>query len=400
MYHNVRRSGFIGRALTLLAAVGVLLATQGAAAAPAVLGVRTGEQPSATRFVLDLSEALEYRVFVLPNPYRVVIDLPEVDWLVEPTAAVAQGLIRNFRFGLFEAGTSRVVLDVAQPVRIRRSFLLPPNGSFPHRFVLDIEAVDADAFEKVAALPPRPRRQRRVPASKPLQKGGDARPTVIIDPGHGGIDPGTIGRKGTLEKHVTLRVAKELERQLTRSGRYHVRLTREKDIFVRLRDRVAFARREGGDLFISLHADSIKNRNVRGAAAYTLSEKASDSQAAALAAKENRADVIAGIDLNGESSEVTTILIDLARRETMNLSAGFASLVLPEIQKNGNVLRNDHRVAGFAVLKAPDIPSILIEMGYLSNRRDEKLLLSKSYHRDMSTAIFRAIERYFSEVKR
>lgn len=390
---------FIRHAWSLSVLAVSLLASQASAAAPVVLGVRTGEQPTATRFVLDLSEALDFKVFVLANPYRVVIDLPEVDWQVEPTAKIGQGLIRNFRFGLFEAGTSRVVLDVDGPVKVQRSFLLPPNGAFPHRFVLDIASVDAADFMKVAVLPPPPPLQARTPAIAPRRKGSDYRPMIVIDPGHGGIDPGTVGASGTLEKRITLSIAKELKRQLVESGRYRVLLTRNKDVFVRLGRRVEIAREARSALFVSLHADSIRNRRVRGAAVYTLSETASDAEAAALAAKENRADVIAGLDLEGESSEVTTILIDLARRETMNLSAGFASLLVPEIRRNGKVLRNDHRVAGFAVLKAPDVPSILVEMGYLSNRQDEKLLLSKAYQRRISAAMVRAVDGYFREIK-
>ena len=395
----VRRARWLS-VLVLVLVVGQSSFGQASRAAPVVLGVRTGEQPAATRFVLDISEAIEFRVFVLPNPYRVVIDLPEVDWQVEPTANIGQGLIRNFRFGLFEAGTSRVVLDVDGPVKVQRSFLLSPNGAFPHRFVLDIAPVNARDFTTVAGLPPPPSLRVRTPARTPPRKGGDSRPMIVLDAGHGGIDPGTVGASGTFEKEITLRIARELKRQLVDSGRYRVLLTRDKDVFVRLGRRVEMSREAGAALFVSLHADSIKNRRVRGAAVYTLSETASDAEAAALAAKENRADVIAGLHLEGESSEVTTILIDLARRETMNLSAGFASLLVPEMRGIGKVLRNEQRVAGFAVLKAPDVPSILVEMGYLSNRQDEKLLLSRPHQRRISTAMVRAIDAYFREIKR
>lgn len=400
MYDHHSLGWFFRRAWWLSVLAVFLGVGQHSHAAPTVLGVRTGEQPTATRFVLDLSEAIEFRVFVLPNPYRVVIDLPALDWQVEPASNIGQGLIRNFRFGLFEAGMSRVVLDVDGPVKVQRSFLLPPNGAFPHRFVLDIASVSAADFTAVAGLPPPPPLPARTPAVAPRQKGDDLRPVIVLDPGHGGIDPGTVGASGSFEKKITLRIAKELKRQLEDTGRYRVLLTRDKDVFVRLGHRVKIAREAEAALFVSLHADSIRNRRVRGAAVYTLSETASDAEAAALAAKENRADVIAGLHLEGESSEVTTILIDLTRRETMNLSAEFASLLVPEIRKNGKVLRNDHRVAGFAVLKAPDVPSILVEMGYLSNRQDEKLLLSRAYQKRISTAMVRAIDRYFRGNKR
>lgn len=378
--------------------VGLLLAAH-AAAGPAVVGVRTGLQPAATRFVLDLSTALEFRVFVLPDPYRVVIDLPDVEWRVEPGAAAPLGLIASYRFGHFAEGVSRVVLDTTGPVRIGRSFLLPPNGGSPHRFVVDIVAIDKTEFRvttdnrrrELAAVRP-------IPLARPPRR-SDSKRVVVIDPGHGGIDPGTTGVTGQLEKRITLAVAKEVARQLRATGRYRVVLTRERDEFIRLRDRVARARAAGGDLFISLHADSIENGAIRGASVYTLSRTSSDAQAAALAAKENRADLIAGLDLDGESDEVATILIDLAQRETMNLSAGFANLLVPQIREVGRILRDGHRFAGFAVLKAPDVPSVLVEMGYLSNRRDERQLASPAFQVKIAGAIVRGTDRYFAELR-
>jgi N-acetylmuramoyl-L-alanine amidase len=226
------------------------------------------------------------------------------------------------------------------------------------------------------------------------------RPLIALDPGHGGVDPGTVSSGGTREKDVTLATARELARQLEATGRYVVVLTRTDDRFLRLRQRVEAARTAGADLFLSLHADSIENRRVRGASVYTLSEIASDREAAALAAKENSADLIAGLDLSGESAEVRTILIDLAQRETMNQAAVFANLVIPELSSTGGTLRNGHRFAGFAVLKAPDIPSLLIEMGYLSNREDEELLLSPEYRIRLARALVRAIDHYFADLRR
>ena len=174
-------------------------------------------------------------------------------------------------------------------------------------------------------------------------------------------------------------------------------LTRERDYFVRLRGRVAKGRQAGGDLFLSLHADSIKNSRTRGATVYTLSEKSSDAEAAALAAKENRADLIAGVDLANETDEVANILIDLAQRETMNLSARFANVLIEEMRKETKLLRKSHRYAGFAVLKAPDVPSVLIEVGYLSNRIDEGLLRKVSHRRKLARGVVRAVDRYFKQ---
>jgi N-acetylmuramoyl-L-alanine amidase len=185
-------------------------------------------------------------------------------------------------------------------------------------------------------------------------------------------------------------------RELRSRGRYRVVLTRDRDVFLRLRTRVEKARKAGADLFVSLHADSIKSRRFRGASVYTLSEKASDAEAARLAEWENKADIIAGLDLNRQSDEVTNILIDLAQRETMNFSAKFANILLPEIGKVGPLLRKSHRFAGFAVLKAPDIPSVLVEMGYLSNRDDERMLTSPKRRSKLVRAIATAIDKYFA----
>ena len=217
----------------------------------------------------------------------------------------------------------------------------------------------------------------------------------MIDPGHGGVDPGAISRSGAWEKHIVLAFSKELRRQLVATGKFDVRLTRHRDVFIRLRQRIAKARAVGANLFLSIHADSIHNRRVRGTSVYTLSKRASDKEAAALARKENKSDLIAGVDLKKQSSDVVNILIDLAQRETMNESAVFAQQLVSEMAKVRKMLRNTHRFAGFAVLKAPDIPSVLIELGYLSNRTDEKLLLDPKQHRRMASSITRAIQRYF-----
>jgi N-acetylmuramoyl-L-alanine amidase len=226
-----------------------------------------------------------------------------------------------------------------------------------------------------------------------------AKRVVFIDPGHGGVDPGTIGVSGTYEKHITLAMARELKAQLDKTGRIQAMLTRKIDIFVPLRERVSRAREAGAELFISIHADAIKNRKTRGLSIYTLSEKASDKEAAALADKENKADLIAGINLVGETKEVTNILIDLARRESMNQSSKFATGLVFEMRRQTKLLRKTHRFAGFAVLKAPDVPSVLIELGFLSNRSDEKALKDKKYRAKLAKGMVRAITGYFSNIE-
>ena len=392
MFRGLRSIG-----AALWAPMVVFALAHAAVAKPIATGVRTGEHVSMTRFVLDLSEPVTYRVFMLPDPYRVVIDLPEIEWRASAVDGYAAGLIRGLRYGLFSAEVSRVVLDVAGPVAVARAFLLEPQGNSPYRFVLDLAPVDEATFRKnlrLAALPrapadPAPR------AAKPGRR-ADGKHVVVIDPGHGGIDPGTVSVRGTYEKAVTLAIALELASELTGRGRYHVVLTRRRDVFVRLRKRLEKARKAGGELFISLHADSIKNRRFRGTSVYTLSEKSSDAETERLAARENKADIIAGVDLAAQSDQVTSILIDLAQRETMNFSASFATVLLTEIGKTGRLLRKSHRFAGFAVLKAPDVPSVLIEMGYLSNREDERLLTSRSRRRNLILAIAGAIDKYFA----
>ena len=227
------------------------------------------------------------------------------------------------------------------------------------------------------------------------QKKVTIKPVVVIDPGHGGIDPGsTSGR--VFEKHITLAAAKVIESHLKSLGRYTVFLTRRNDKFVRLRKRIAIAKAHGASLFISLHADAIKNRRVRGLSVYTLSERASDKEAADLARKENKSDVIAGVDLSTESPIVSDILIDLRQRNTMNESSKLAIGLVKHMRQVTKTLSNAHRFAGFAVLKSPDIPSILVEMGFLSNKADEKALLNPKYRAQLARSIGKAVDDYFS----
>ena len=366
-------------------------------AATLVLGARIGPGDDRTRVVLDLSARAGFNVFTLDKPYRVVIDLPPVTWRLDPLKTPRGGLVRAFRYGHFRDTVSRVVLDVTGPVAVGRAYLLPPGNSRPYRLVVDLRAVSAAEFARRSPA----RRAAEPPAesaSIPLPKRRVQRrmKTVAVDPGHGGVDPGAIGVRGTREKRVTLGHALALARKLRATGRYRVVMTRARDVFVPLRRRVAIARRHAADLFISLHADSIPRRSVRGASVYTLSERASDRQAAALAAKENKADLIAGIDLTEQSSDVASFLIDLAKRQTMNDSAAFARILTREIGKVRPLLRNTHRFAGFAVLKAPDVPSVLVELGYLSNPTDERQLIRRRDRDRVTAAILRAIDSYFA----
>lgn len=374
---------------------------------PSVLDVRLGLHPDKTRVVLDLTDVPGYRIFPLSEPYRMVLDLTEVDWrLPDGHVPEGRGLVQSLRYGLFAPGTSRVVLDLAGPTEVESVQLLPAAGSTPVRLVIDLAAVDPVSF--LASLHDAPIASSATMATPavaaspaalvlppPKPGSGDDRPIIALDAGHGGVDPGAIGTSGIYEKEITLAMALELKRQLEDSGRYRVVLTREDDVFVRLRDRIAVARAGGADLFVSLHADSHGTRDLRGASVYTLSEQASDAEAAALATKENKSDVIAGVDLSNENEVVTNILIDLAQRETKNLSARFAALLVDELKRDTLMLRNSHRFAGFAVLKAPDVPSVLVELGYLSSSADEAELRSAKHRAKLGSAIVRAIDGFF-----
>jgi N-acetylmuramoyl-L-alanine amidase len=231
-----------------------------------------------------------------------------------------------------------------------------------------------------------------IPPTKP--KSGGEKFLIALDAGHGGKDPGAIGINGTEEKEITLKMAIELKALLEGTGRYDVLLVRDDDTLIPLRKRIEIARQSGADLFISLHADHNDNKHQRGASVYTLSETASDAEAAALATRENKEDLITGVDLSHQSQMVTSILIDLAQRETKNLSARLASYVTKQLSTTTRMVYSSHRFAGFAVLKSPDVPSILVELGYLSNEMDEKELASKKYRGRMAKAILRAIDQY------
>ncbi len=369
------------------------------AASVTVNSVRIGDYALKSRFVLDLSNNVPFTVFSLPDPYRVVINLPEVNWAFDPGDVSIGRRITGFRFGLFRAGQSRVVIDLRRPVVVDKAFILAPNRNRGYRLVVDLADTTRSAFLQLVKRSKQKRffvkkQSSQVKLTPPKLK-INSLPLIAIDPGHGGVDPGARGRLGTLEKTLTLKQARELKRQLLRTRRYRVILTRNRDVFIRLRDRIAIAQRAKADLFLSLHADSIANRNVRGGSVYTLSEKASDKEAAALAKKENKSDIIAGIDLNDQSKTVAKILIDLRQRLTKNESVALAKGLIKALGRTTRLLRNNHRFAGFAVLKAPEIPSVLIELGYLSNKRDEKLLRNPRHRSKVAAAIIRALNSYF-----
>lgn len=269
----------------------------------------------------------------------------------------------------------------------------PPAAALPGSPVSLSPSLPPPPVQVAAAAGPLP---LAPPPPPPPPPRAPQRRTVVLDPGHGGQDPGTTGINGVFEKVITLGVARELRQQLEATGRYRVELTRDSDEFIRLRDRVAIARHAGADLFISLHADSIARTDIRGMSIYTLSDKATDREAEMLAAKENRADAIGGVDLTTKDDEVATILIDLAQRDTRNRSRRFAALVLRELGREFKLLHKPNRSAGFAVLTAADTPSALLEMGYLSSSGDVAVLNTPALRQKLAMMLVRAIERYFA----
>jgi N-acetylmuramoyl-L-alanine amidase len=300
-------------------------------------------------------------------------------------------------------GGSRMVLDLSHPARVEKSFVLDATEDQPARLVLDLVAVDRDAFLRAIELDAKFRATPLI-AAKPATPGnvapapGDTRPVIVLDPGHGGIDNGTKSAHGETEKSIVLEFALRLRDMIEKGGKYRALMTRTDDTFVPLADRVAFARAQHAALFISIHADALPRGegDAQGASVYTLSETASDAEAARLAETENRADVIAGIDLTAEPDDVVDILIDLARRETKGFSVKLARAVIDSLRVVTRMHKNSLKSAGFRVLKAPDIPSVLVELGYVSNKDDIKSLTSPGWRERTAAAMAEAIDRYLS----
>ena len=366
---------------------------------PVASEARLGGDATRTRLVMDLSRSIDIAAFTLADPYRVVIDLPQVVFQFPArTGEQAKGLIKAFRYGLVMQGGSRIVIDATGPVRIDKAFVLAAADNQPARLVVDLVSTDRASFLRTLALENRPAREAKK-TEPPAKRSNDARPLIVIDPGHGGPDTGTVASSGEMEKAIVLEFAQTLSEKLEKTGKYRVLMTRTDDRFVPLGERVRFARHEGAALFISIHADALAARgvaDVRGATVYTLSDTASDSEAARLAEDENKADAIAGVDLSSEPEEVAGILVDLAQRETKNFSHHFARTVVGELKTAAKLHRNPLKAAGFKVLKAPDVPSVLIELGYVSNKQDLKLMTSDAWRARTSEAVSQAVNTFFS----
>ena len=367
-----------------------------------VTGARVAGDETRTRFVLDMNRQVSPVISGLANPDRLIIDLPEVEFSIPADSGESgRGLVADWRFGLFAVGRSRVVMDLTGPVKVDKTFFLPAVDDQPARLVVDLVTASAEDFRTFVETS-RPKRVATKDNSKPKSdrltapKNKD-KPLIVLDPGHGGIDTGAVGVHGNLEKAIVLDFSKLLKEKLDESGLYNVKLTRNDDTFIPLGRRVEIGHELEADLFISIHADSVRRGQTfaRGATVYTISDRASDQLAEDLAQSENMSDVIAGVDLAEEPTEVTDILIDLARRETRSFSVYFARSLVEELKSAVRLINNPHRSAGFRVLKAHDVPSVLIELGYLSNEYDEKLLISDEWRDRMANAVTEAVDGFF-----
>lgn len=356
------------------------------------------------RFVADLNQEVPYYISILPNPNRILIDFEDTSYpadLKKQTAGVKKG-VKDLRIGTIHKTNTRVVLELSENILPKKAFYLAPQSGFSWRFVIDFKPVTESqiaSFQPFGTMKSVSLKNSSAAVKNAGKKNtSNKKPIIVIDAGHGGKDPGAIGISGQYEKHLTLAMAKEVRRQLLETGRYQVFMTRDKDISLTLPQRIQIAHRHEADLFASFHADSASNKKARGLSVYTISEKASDREAAALAERENKADIILGIDLSNETKEVSNILIDLAKRDTMDKSSTFASLLVGQMRKKVALVPDAHRFAGFFVLKSPSIPSVLVEMGYLSNRQEEKLLKQASYRKKLATAFVKAVDAYFDQL--
>jgi len=375
-----------------------------------------------TRFVADLSETVDFRVFLLADPYRIIVDLPEVKFFMPSgVGGKGKGLVSAFRYGLFAPGKSRIVIDVVEPVLIDKAFVRAAENGQPARLVLDLVRTSPEEFEKQRKKQTALRATGAGNFQTSTEEVGDGKgrsdsagrpkktkPVIVIDPGHGGVDPGAISTGGQYEKNVVFAFCNVLKAKLEATGQYSVLLTRKEDIFLALDERVEYARKEQADLLISVHADALdlkhafasgrQAKDVRGASIYTLSEDASDEIAKQIAARENLSDALAGVELPGSpDDDLASILIDLMHRETKNLSVSFAKQLLDLVRGKMELSGSPHRFANFKVLKAQDVPSVLLELGYLSNSEDESALTSDEWRSKVSDAIVESIGAFFAK---
>jgi len=385
---------------------------------PIASDARLAGDAKQTRFVLDLDKPIQFRAFALADPYRVVLDLPQVSFkLGDGTGVAGRGLVKAFRYGLVMPGGSRIVFDLTGPAKIAKSYVLEAANGQPPRLVLEFEEVDRTAFVQLLAPENRPElRPAIADASAGAANAGvarpdasivtastqppDKRPVIVIDPGHGGVDNGTqAGGGDIMEKNLVLGFGLALRDKIEKSGKYRVVMTRTDDTFIPLNERVKIARNESASLFVSIHADALPRGegDAQGATIYTLADKASDAEAERLADTENKSDAIGGVNLTDEPTEVADILIDLVQRETRTFSNRFARTLMSEMKNTVRMHKHPLKSAGFRVLKAPDVPSVLVELGYVSNKGDLEHLVSENWRNKTVGSMAQAIDAFFAK---
>lgn len=384
---------------------------------PIASAVHVESSGDSVRLVFDLSAAVPATAFVLADPKRVVVDLPEVDFEIDPQGGLPAkpalrrvpgkgqparrpaALIAAYRFGLFAPGRSRIVIDVAAPVRIAQAASEAAPGESEH-LVIELARSDNASFAAAAQIG-RAAAQPAMTAAQPgaPRDGSDVLPTVVLDPGHGGIDTGAVGGPGIVEKQIVFDFAKALAAKLEAGGRYRIVMTRTSDVFVPLGQRVHMARDSDAALFISIHADDLIDAaaSVSGATVYTASDRASDAEAARIAESENRADAVGGVEGKDDPSDVSDILLDLTRRETRAYSNVYARTLVNYWKVAARLNKNPHRSAGFVVLKAPDVPSVLLELGYLSSSKDATELRSPEWRDKATDSVVASINAFFAQ---
>jgi N-acetylmuramoyl-L-alanine amidase len=402
---------WIGLAAVLAAAIAPVELSWGAqppappaASAPVAVAARLVDQGGKARLTFDLSSPTEARAFSMADPDRIIVDVPEVNFQIDPAVGrTPQGgslgqLVKSFRFGLLAPGKSRIVIDLAAPAIVTSVSTQPiAKDAEPARLQIELSRCEPAEFLQAvrngeAAGPSI--QQAAAPAESSVPPTGP--PVIVLDPGHGGVDSGAIGPGGAVEKTIVFDFTREFAQKLAAGGRYRVVMTRNGDEFVSLADRVKIARDANAALLISIHADTLQAAaDVSGATVYTVADRASYAEAARIAERENAADRAAGVEEKEEAVGVADILFDLKRRETRAYAHLFSRGVVDHWRSVARLNHNPERSAGFMVLKAPDFPSVLLELGYLSSRQDVKALTSEEWRAKATSALVSAVDRFF-----
>jgi N-acetylmuramoyl-L-alanine amidase len=365
---------------------------------PVAVAAHLIDDGDSARLSFDLSGPVEALARPIADPDRIIVDFPEVNFQIDPSVGRvapprAGALVKAFRFGLFSPGKSRVVIELGRPACPVKVTTKPiAKGAAPSRLTVELKHCDAEVFvaSARAANPPAP------PPEAATSSTAIGPPVIVIDPGHGGVDGGALGGRGIVEKAIVYDYALELKSRLEASKKFKVVMTRIGDEFVSLGDRVRIARQANAALLISIHADALSEGNASGTTVYTCSDRASDAEAARIAERENAADKAGGADTRKEDAGVADILFDLKRRETRAYAHIFSRGLVAQWQGAGRLNHNPERSAGFVVLKVPDFPSVLVELGYLSNAQDVANMTSADWRTKTATAMVRAIERFFA----